>query len=101
MLSAIRRTWPLGSSCSRTRVMSSEASPLFFRSPHIQNIQGSDNKAKIHKRATIYGSSIECQPLQYECLIYRPQILKINVYMGIFLKLQQAISSTIFHFLIR
>ena len=35
MLSAIRRTWPLGSSCSRTRVMSSEASPLFLRSPLI------------------------------------------------------------------
>ena len=35
MLSAIRRTWPFGSSCSRTRVMSSEASPLFLRSPLI------------------------------------------------------------------
>ena len=33
MLSAIRRTWPFGSSCSRTRVMSLEASPLFFHTP--------------------------------------------------------------------
>ena len=35
MFSAIRRTWPFGSSCSRTRLMSLEASPLFFRSPLI------------------------------------------------------------------
>ena len=35
MLSAIRRIWPFGSSCSRTRVTASEASPLFFLSPLI------------------------------------------------------------------
>ena len=33
MLSAIRRTWPFDSSCSRTRVMSLEVSPLFYLSP--------------------------------------------------------------------
>ena len=33
MLSAIRRTWPFDSSCSRTRVMSLKVRPLFILHP--------------------------------------------------------------------
>ena len=46
MLSAIRRTWPFDSSCSRTRVMSLEVSPLFYLSP-LSNCSLRDMEAEL------------------------------------------------------